>query len=126
MTNPFTPTFGIVPMVLAGRKELLSQMHNAFDRGIGDPNLSSILIGPRGTGKTALLSCIGSEARKCGWLCIDTVAMEGMLEDIVQQSLRAAEEFLSPKPEKKISGVSVAGVLSLRGIKLADENEQYP
>ena len=125
MTNPFTPTFGIVPMVLAGRKELLSQMHNAFERGIGDPNLSSILIGPRGTGKTALLSCIGSEARKCGWLCVDTVAMEGMLEDIVQQSLRAAEEFLSPKPEKKISGVSVAGVLSLSWIQQVKEESNW-
>lgn len=116
MTNPFTPTFGIVPTVLAGRGELLGRMHNAFERGTGDPNLSSILIGPRGTGKTALLSCIGEEAKKCGWICVDTVAMEGMLEDILQQSLKAAEEFLPPVQEKKISGVTVGGVLGLSWI----------
>lgn len=125
MKNPFTPTFGIVPMVLAGRRELLHHMHNAFERGIGDPNLSSILIGPRGTGKTALLSCIGTEAQKCGWICVDTVAMEGMLEDIIQQSLRAAEEFLVPKSDKKLSGISVGGVLGLSWIQQVKEESNW-
>ena len=125
MKNPFTPTFGIVPMVLAGRKELLHHMHNAFERGIGDPNLSSILIGPRGTGKTALLSRIGTDAKKYGWICVDTVAMEGMLEDIVQQSMRAAAEFLAPRSEKQLSGVTVGGIFGLSWAQQVKEESNW-
>ena len=56
LESPFTPGFGSVPPHLAGREGLLEDMRRAFERGKGDPNLSTIIIGPRGTGKTALLS----------------------------------------------------------------------
>ena len=46
--NPFTPTFGKVPSVAAGRDEILADMQYAFENGSGDPILSTILIGPRG------------------------------------------------------------------------------
>lgn len=72
--NPFTPTFGMVPPFLAGRDRILAEMTRAFEDGLGNPNLSTILIGPRGTGKTALLSCIADEAQEKGWLAVNTVA----------------------------------------------------
>ena len=84
--NPFTPTFGIVPPFMAGRDALLDFMSSAFENGLGDPNLCTLLIGPRGSGKTALLSCIGNEAREQGWAVVDAVAETGMLEDIVQHT----------------------------------------
>ena len=86
--NPFTPTFGIVPPYLAGRDALLSAMGNAFEAGLGDPNLCTLLIGPRGSGKTALLSCIGDEARERGWIVVNAVAEGGMLQDILQHAFR--------------------------------------
>lgn len=79
--NPFTPTFGIVPAHLAGRRGVLKDMRQAFENGLGDPNLSTILIGARGTGKTALLSCIADEAQQRGWIVVNVAAGKGMLED---------------------------------------------
>lgn len=49
--NPFTPTFGIVPPYMAGRTYVIEDIVRALDRGPGDPNLATIFIGARGTGK---------------------------------------------------------------------------
>ena len=38
----------------------------AFENGVGDPNLSTILIGARGSGKTALMSLLAHEAQGSG------------------------------------------------------------
>lgn len=40
-SNPFTPTFGIVPPFMAGRSYIIDDILKALDRGPGDPNLSS-------------------------------------------------------------------------------------
>lgn len=114
--NPFTPTFGMVPPFLAGRDRILAEMSRAFEDGLGNPNLSTILIGPRGTGKTALLSCIADEAQEKGWLAVNTVAAEGMLEDIIQQAGKAAARLTNPSPERKISAVSIGQLLSLEWV----------
>lgn len=82
MRNPFTPTFGKVPPYMAGRQDILDAMSKAFEDGSGNPNLSSILIGPRGSGKTALLACIAAEALEHGWISARVSALPGMLEDI--------------------------------------------
>ena len=43
--NPFTPSFGMVPPFMAGRGKLLDEMSRAFEDGLGNPNLSTIIIG---------------------------------------------------------------------------------
>ena len=60
--NPFTPTFGSVPPFLAGREHILRDINRGFINGPGDPNLSTIFTGARGTGKTALLSLLSETA----------------------------------------------------------------
>ncbi|MEE1159451.1 MAG: ATP-binding protein [Atopobiaceae bacterium] len=107
--NPFTPTFGKVPPYLAGRDEVFSSMRDAFANGPGDPNLSTILIGARGTGKTALLSSIADEALEEGWVSADVSAVPGMLEDILQRAEEAASSFLHKSPKAQITGISVGG-----------------
>ena len=72
--NPFTPSFGKVPPHLAGRDDVLEDMRNAFENGPGDPNLSTLLIGARGSGKTALLSCIAEDALSLGWISANVSA----------------------------------------------------
>ena len=111
--NPFTPTFGIVPQVLAGRSDILNDMDTAFEDGLGNPNLSTILVGARGTGKTALLSCIADEAQQRGWISATVVAIPGMLDDVIQRTLEAASEFLEPKRTKRLTGLEIAQVLGL-------------
>lgn len=66
--NPFTPSFGIIPPYMAGREDLIEELSNAFSNGLGDPNLSTIVSGPRGSGKTALLSFVAEEAASQGWI----------------------------------------------------------
>lgn len=56
--SPFTSTFRSVPPFLAGREHILRDINRGFMSGPGDPNLSTIFTGARGTGKTALLSLL--------------------------------------------------------------------
>ena len=66
-SNPFTPTFGSMPYALAGRVELIDDVIGGLANRPGDPNRSTIFIGPRGSGKTVLLRTIAEEASAQGW-----------------------------------------------------------
>ena len=103
----------MVPPHMAGRERLLAQMRQAFVDGPGNPDLSAILVGPRGTGKTALLSRIADEAVCQGWLVVNVVAGEGMLEDILQQAGKAAAHLVDPKPGRRLSAIGIGQLLNL-------------
>ncbi len=111
--NPFTPMFGVTPPFMAGRTSLMREITQAFDNGYGDPNLSSVLIGPRGSGKTALLTLLSEEASSRGWVCARTTAADGMLEDIIEQASMAASEFLEAEGSRRLKGVSVGGAIGV-------------
>ena len=113
MRNPFTPTFGKVPPNMAGRQDILDAMGQAFEDGPGNPNLSSIIVGPRGSGKTALLACIASEALERGWVSARVSALPGMLEDILERAREAATEFLEPGPGVHVKGVGIPQVIEV-------------
>ena len=110
--NPFTPSFGTVPLVMAGRNDLLQSMEDAFTRKGRDPLLSSLFIGARGTGKTALLTRIRELASSAGWIAVGTVALPGMLEDVYEQAQMASEHLLSSEPNHRLTSVAV-GSLSI-------------
>lgn len=114
--NPFTPSFGMVPPVIAGRDRLIREMERAFDDGMGNPNLSTILVGARGTGKTTLLSRIGAAASQRGWISVNVAANPGMLEDIVQQTGKAAAHLIDPAPTRRLSAVGVGQILNLEWV----------
>lgn len=102
--NPFTPTFGSVPPFLAGREHILRDINRGFINGPGDPNLSTIFTGARGTGKTALLSLLSETALEHGWIAANVSAMPGMLEDIIERTKEAADSYLSqPQAHKRCS-----------------------
>lgn len=114
--NPFTPSFGSIPRFMAGRESVLEDMARAFDEGLGNPNLATLLIGPRGTGKTALLSRIAEEALEHGWVSVSTAAIDGMLEDIIQQAGKAAAHLAEPAPNRRLAGVGIGQVLNLEWV----------
>lgn len=111
--NPFTPTFGIVPAYMAGREELVEELSGAFANGVGDPNLSTIISGARGTGKTALLSFVAAEAESQGWICANTTAADGMLEDILEQATIAAQGFLEQLDGRRLKGITVGQIVGI-------------
>lgn len=105
--NPFTPAFGTVPPIMAGRDRLLSELHDAFGQGVGDPNLSSILVGARGTGKTACLTRLCEDASDVGWVSASSSAIPGLLDDILQQAQLASAQLVKPRPQRQLTGLNV-------------------
>lgn len=111
--NPFTPSFGQIPPFMAGRGAIIEEIMAAFDNGIGDPNLSTIFVGARGTGKTALLSLVAQEAGAHGWVSANVSAVPGMLRDIEERTKEAAHEFITHKESARVTSITIGGALGL-------------
>lgn len=114
MRNPFTPSFGQVPPLMAGREVILADMQRAFEEGPGDPNLCTIFTGARGTGKTALLLDLSLEAEQRGWIAVNATAIPGMLEDVLEQALRKGAHLLEKQGSVRLTGVTFARALGLQ------------
>ena len=83
MSNPFSPSFGTSPPVLAGRDHILHDVDNAIGVGPSHPDYTMFLIGNRGTGKTAVLNALEERARKRDWMTISANASNpGLLDRI--------------------------------------------
>lgn len=111
--NPFTPTFGEVPVRMAGRSELLGNLSKAFARKGRSPYLATLVTGARGTGKTALLTAAAREAEALGWISVNAVALPGLLDDILISAKRASRHLVGPDGEKRLKGIGLGGTLSL-------------
>ena len=107
--NPFTPSFGSVPLLFAGRQTIIADVLAGLDNGPGDPNRATLLIGPRGSGKTALLTAIANQAAERGWIAANVTAGDGMLEDIVERTLDSAAEYLARPVRGRLTAVQIAG-----------------
>jgi hypothetical protein len=115
--NPFTPTFGSVPPLMAGRDILIKDILEGLDNAPGDPNRATIFIGARGTGKTALLTKITNEASINGWICVNVYAENGMLDEILIQVRKQAKEHLTPESLTFINSITIAGAGISRDMK---------
>ena len=113
MKNPFTPSFGQVPLQMAGRTQIIDKVQRAFDNGLGDPNLCSIFTGARGTGKTALLHYLANQAEGSGWISVSVTSVSGMLEDIYEQTLRKTKHLIESESSAHIKSVSVGNILGV-------------
>ena len=123
--NPFTPSFGQIPLYMAGRDLVIDEIMLAFENGVGDPNLSTILIGARGSGKTALMSLLAHEAQGFGWLSVNVSALPGMLEDIAQQAKAVASSIVSVSSHAKIKSVGVPQILDIEWERDAVEQPNW-
>ena len=109
MKNPFRPTFGIVPMALAGREDIIDDIMEGLDNGPGDPNRSSIFVGARGTGKTVTMTKITELAEEMGWISVNVTSGTGILAEIPVQIREKAKHILKPESVKRISSLMIAG-----------------
>ncbi len=113
-SNPFSPSFGISPPVLAGRRDILDSFETVFD-SIRSPSHATLLWGLRGTGKTVLLNAVEDRAKAQGWLTIPAVAAKssGLVDQIAAKARRQLQVLRAehhPAPRRAITGVSVMGV----------------
>ena len=123
--NPFTPTFGQVPPFMAGRDNLFWELTRALDNGIGDPALSTLFVGARGSGKTALLSFLSDQALSRGWIVASTSAATGMLDDIEQRALAGAKELIDTAPQRRLTGITMGQILGLEWEKTQVPNANW-
>lgn len=106
--NPFTPSFGRIPAHFAGRTSFLSAMAKALaDERRTSPDLATILVGPRGTGKTALLGSIGQEAAAHGWIVAQVTANEGMLVDVIERLQESAADLVDSSSATRVKSLSI-------------------
>ncbi len=124
-SNPFTPIFGSVPTHMAGRKGIINDMIQAFDEGRGNPNLSTLFVGARGTGKTALLSYLAREAQSRGWVIAEVTAKSGMLEDILERTRESSVHLIDNAAERKLRRVEIATIGSIEWDNLSREPRNW-
>lgn len=108
--NPFTPTFGHVPFAIAGRTDYIDDVVEGLANHPGDPNRTTIFVGPRGSGKTVLLTALSRIATEQGWVSVDVSAREGMLEEMLWQLRANADHLLTPEQKADITSLRVGPV----------------
>ena len=101
--NPFTPVVGKVPLHIAGRETIIADVETALSGTGNDPAIISLLVGPRGMGKTALLSYFADTAESSGWITARVTCVEGMLDDILIRTQRAARHLVDTNPSRTIN-----------------------
>lgn len=107
--NPFSPSFGAPPPVIAGRGDVLEAVGDALDTGPSHPDCTTLFIGVRGAGKTVMLNAVEDLARARGWL---TVSDDGAPSGLVGRLARAAARLLQEiegDSGRRISSVTAAG-----------------
>lgn len=88
LVNPFKPTAGAEPPVLIGRDKVIDDFSDGLDEGVGAPARLMRITGPRGSGKTVLLTELGDIARERGWTVVDETANENLCSNMVAALVR--------------------------------------
>ncbi|MGV0359826.1 AAA family ATPase [Corynebacterium mastitidis] len=87
--NPFEVTLGATPPLLVGRDDVVENFGHALDDGPGAHERVSLVVGPRGVGKTVLLNAFDDEAAaKRGWTVINETATTGFVQRIRNHIVR--------------------------------------
>jgi len=105
--NPFIPVFGRIPTLFVGRDRLIQDVVDGLKNGPDDPNRTTVFTGPRGNGKTVMLTKIAEEAQTLGWVCANVMTRPGMLDRILEQLRDNASEILPPKAKSRLAAISV-------------------
>ncbi len=109
--NPFSPTFGTTPPLLAGRDGLLGRFSDALNTGPTHPDYTLLITGERGAGKTALLNVLEDRAVARGWMTITAAASaEPVSARIVSEARRCMERLRGGRAGARLDSVSALGV----------------
>jgi len=95
----FTPDFGQEPHLLVGREGLVSSLRVGLGAGPRDPRFTSMLLGPRGSGKTVVLNHLGSLARESGWIVLPLDAGTAGVQERIIEYIGWARELHDAAPD---------------------------
>lgn len=121
--NPFRPSFGVSPRVLAGRADVIDEFDVGLDEGPGSPMRSVLVSGARGIGKTVLLGELEDRARARGWLVLrlpEGPELVAELEATVLPALLAERDPAAM--QRRLTGGGVGGVASVT----TEVTERFP
>ena len=107
--NPFRPTFGSIPEAIAGRDEIINDILTGINNAPGDPNRSTVFVGPIGSGKTVLMAYIAELVESQGWISVNVTSGEGMLDEILIQIRDKASHILPPELRRTVSEIHFGG-----------------
>lgn len=130
MKNPFNITFGELPASLVSREKEVNLIKNTFDNEKPDSKVF-IISGPRGSGKTVLLTYLTQEFKKEGYLCVDLNPFEDLNEQLASKIYdqgKLKKLFLHPEFSFSFKGLtfSLKGDVELNNIStLLDKMLSY-
>lgn len=110
MRNPFKPTAGARPPLLVGREHALDSFREGLEDGSGSPGLLTIFTGPRGIGKTVMLTTAEDVARGAGWIVVSETATGGLMARLAEAMKKHLEELGDGPATRRVTAVAVAGV----------------
>ena len=90
--NPFSPDFGQTPDHLVGRDRLLGSLGTALASGPRSREFTSLLMGPRGSGKTVMLTELEQRAAASGWIIVSLDASTAGIADRARQAIVHARD----------------------------------
>ncbi|WP_448058907.1 ATP-binding protein [Cellulomonas hominis] len=106
--NPFRPTAGATPPLLVGRQEILEEFAESLDDGPGAPGRLSLFTGPRGVGKTVMLTESGDQALQRGWVTLSETATPGMVLRLQHATTRTLHDVdPASAPSRTLAGVTL-------------------
>lgn len=115
---PFRPSFGASPpLKLGGRDFEVNSFLYGLYGGVGSMQRVVLISGARGIGKTVLLNEFEDTARSMGWIVLraypDAHMVEHLRDSAIPPEALAALDY-APRDGRRISGVSVAGIGSIK------------
>ena len=125
MANLFHPSFGSRPDRIVGRDGIIDQFLQGLDREPGHRDRATLILGQRGTGKTALLLQLAEEAKKKGFVTARVTSGEDMLEEIIESIQLAGSNMVTEK-QTKVKGFSAGALGFSFGLTFSEEiRENY-
>ena len=113
--NLFTPDFGQPPHSYVGRDGMLREIRAGLGAGPRDPRFTSLLLGPRGSGKTVTLNMIEDMAYQAGWLVLPLDSSTSNLAERLEERIEWARDEHETMPDAPVSGGTET---TTRGIRL--------
>ncbi|MDR1214981.1 MAG: ATP-binding protein [Propionibacteriaceae bacterium] len=121
-TLSFLPAFGNRPPRLVGRDEEVA----AFVRGLGGPtghpDRTTLFIGQRGMGKTAMLLELADRGERAGFVPARATATEALLSNLLEAIQVNGARHTATR--KKLKGVSLGALGFSVGLTFDDETEK--
>lgn len=127
LRNPFRPTFGVSPTILAGRDSLLDAFRLGLAEGPGSPFRALLISGARGMGKTVLLNEFEEAAAAQGWISLRAYPDENLATTLAETTIpQAMAKVTGEPPRRMLTGGGIAGVGSISSVPHPSSSDPTP